>query len=136
MENTFGHFGHNHNMDVEKKNPNALTYGISPSAPASIKPVDIETWKATVSPTFKHYFTERYNELVKEYETLVKDYQINQLLYESSIGFKPLIGKTYYLYKKDNGTAFISLVTPDEAFWKGCVGAFKFNAQYAWEEVL
>lgn len=136
MENTFDHFGHNHNMDVEKKNPNALTYGISPSAPASIKPVDIETWKATVSPTFKHYFTERYNELVREYEELVRDYQINQLLYESSIGFKPLIGKTYYLYKKDNGTAFISLVTPDEAFWKGCVGAFKFNAQYAWEEVL
>ena len=28
-----------------KKNPNALTYGISPSAPASIKPVDIEEWK-------------------------------------------------------------------------------------------
>jgi hypothetical protein len=97
-------------MDDEKKNPNALTYGISPSAPASIKPVDIDKWKAVVAPTFKHYFTERYNELVKEYEKLVKDYQINQLLYESSIGFKPIIGQTYYLYKKENGSAFISMV--------------------------
>ncbi len=124
------------NMDDEKKNPNALTYGITPSAPASIKPVDIEKWKAVVSPTFKHYFTERYNELVKEYEELVRDYQINQMLYESSIGFKPIIGETYYLYKKENGTAFISIVSPDQAFWGGYVGAFKFNAQYAWEEVL
>lgn len=122
--------------DDKDKNPNALTYGISPSAPASIKPVDIESWKATVSPTFKHYFTERYNELVREYEELVRDYQINQLLYESSIGFKPIIGQTYYLYKKENGSAFISMVSPEETFWDGYIGAYKFNAQYAWEEVL
>jgi hypothetical protein len=123
-------------MDDEKKNPNALTYGIGPSAPASIKPVDIEGWKAVVSPTFKHYFTERYNELVHTYEELVRDFQINQMLYESSIGFKPIIGKTYYLYKKNNAVAFISMVSPDESLWDGYVGAYKLNAQYAWEEVL
>ena len=39
--------------DDKDKNPNALTYGISPSAPASIKPVDIDKWKAVVAPTFK-----------------------------------------------------------------------------------
>jgi hypothetical protein len=134
LENTIQVCGRN--MDDKKKNPNALTYGITPSAPASIKPVDIESWKAVVSPTFKHYFTERYNELVKQYETLVRDYEINQLLYESSMGFKPIIGKTYYLYTKNNGPAFISMIDPGEAFWDGYVGAFKFNAQYAWEEVL
>jgi len=122
--------------DDMDKNPNALTYGITPSAPASIKPVDIESWKAVVSPTFKHYFTERYNELVSEYEKLMRDYNVNQLLYESSLSFKPIIGQTYYLYKKGNGSSFISLIKPEETFWDGYVGAFKFNAQYAWEEVL
>ena len=67
----------------EERNPNALTYGISPSAPASIRPVDIEQWKGKVAPTFKHYFTERYNELVRQYEELVNDYHINKMLYES-----------------------------------------------------
>ena len=31
----------------DKKNPNALTYGISPSAPASIKPVEVDKWVDT-----------------------------------------------------------------------------------------
>ena len=118
------------------KNPNALTYGISPSAPASIHPVDIEKWKNEVKPTFKHYFTERYNELVKQYEQLVKDYHINKMLYESEIKFEPIIGQTYYLYKRASGSTFITIVAPGQAFWGGYIGAFKFNAQYAWEEVL
>jgi hypothetical protein len=122
--------------DDENKNPNALTYGITPNAPATIHPVDVDTWKAEVSPTFKHYFKERYDVVVQDYEKLVREYSINKMLYESSISFKPNIGDTYYLYKKQNGSAFISLVNPAQAFWGGYVGTFKLNAQYAWEEVL
>ena len=120
----------------QEKNPNALTYGISPSAPASISPVDIEKWKGSVSSTFKHYFKERYDVLVKQYEDLIKDYQINKMLYESELGFEPIIGQTYYLYKRASGVTFISPVPPQHAFWSGYIGSFKFNAQYAWEEVL
>ena len=120
----------------EDRNPNALTYGISPSAPASIRPVDIEQWKGKVAPTFKHYFTERYNELVRQYEELVNDYHINKMLYESELGFEPIIGEIYYLYRKEKGSSFISLVEPDTAYWDGYIGAFRFNAQYAWEKVL
>jgi hypothetical protein len=123
-------------MSDENKNPNALTYGITPSTPATIHPVDIDSWRAEVSPTFKHYFKERYDEIVREYENLVKEYNINRMLYESTLSFKPNIGDTYYLYRKDDGTAFLSLVNPTHAFWKGYIGAFKLNAQYAWEEVL
>jgi hypothetical protein len=28
------------------------------------------------------------------------------------------------------------MVSPEETFWDGYIGAYKFNAQYAWEEVL
>ena len=123
-------------MDDENKNPNALTYGITPSAPASIKPVDIDAWKSQVSPTFKHYFKERYDTLVKEYEEIVNDYNINKMLYETTMTFKPNIGQICYLYKRASGTTFVSLVPPESAFWGGYVGAFKLNAQYSWEEVL
>ena len=115
---------------------NALTYGCTPSSPASISPVDIGTWKATVEPTFKHYFTEKYDTLVREYEQLFREYQVNKVLYESAVGFQPIIGTTYYLYKKRDNTAFISMVEPSHAFWSGYVGAFKLNAQYTWVEVL
>jgi len=114
---------------------NALPYGRTPSSPASIIPTNIDEWKATVEPTFKHYFKEKYDTLVREYEQLVKEYQINKLLYESSIGFTPIIGVTYYLYIKRNGISFLSIISPSEAFWEGYVGTFKMNTQYAWEEI-
>jgi hypothetical protein len=119
---------------MDEARPNALTYGITPSAPASISPVDIDKWKATISPTFKHYFTEEYNELVRKYEKLVRQYEINKLVYESEINFKPDIGKTYYLYQNKNGIRFLSMVEPEFAFWGGFLGKFKLNSQYAWEE--
>ena len=98
---------------------NALTYGRTPSSPASISPVDIDKWKATVEPTFKHYFTEKYDAIAREYEQLLREYQVNKLLYESAMGFQPIIGNTYYLYTKKDNTTFISLVEPSQAFWSG-----------------
>ena len=115
-------------------NPNALTYGIVPSAPSSLKPVDIDTWKATISPTFKNYFTEEYNSLVRQYESLVRKYEINKLVYESKISFEPVIGNIYHLYQKNNGERFLSLVNPEHTFWNH-VGSYRLSAQFSWEEV-
>lgn len=122
-------------IPYEDVRDNALTYGRTPSSPASITPLDINQWKATVEPTFKHYFKEKYDTLVRDYETLLREYHVNKLLYESAVGFEPIIGVTYYLYMKRNNTAFLSIVSPAEAFWDGYVGTFKLNSQYAWEEV-
>lgn len=119
----------------EKKLQNSLTYGISPSAPASIKPVDIDRWIGKVEPTFKHYYEERYNHLVKQFETLAKDYEINKMCYEASLGFEPNIGHIYHLYRKDNGNTFLSIVEPQYVFWGNHLGSYRLNAQYAWEGV-
>ncbi len=118
-----------------KHNPNALTYGISPSAPASIKPVDVDKWVGKVEPTFKHYYEERYNDLVRQYEELVKDYEINKMCYEASLGFEPNIGQVYHLYRKGDGSTFLSIVEPQYAFWGNHIGSYRLNAQYAWEQV-
>lgn len=117
------------------KNPNALTYGISPSAPASLNPVEIEKWKANVSPTCKHYFYEKYEELVRQYQSLVDEFNINRMIYESSIGFEPIIGHIYFLYEKPDGTRFLSLIDPQYTFWPGFLGKFRLNAQFTWEKV-
>jgi hypothetical protein len=119
----------------DKKNPNALTYGISPNAPASIKPVDIEKWKGKVAPTFKHYYEERYADLVRQYEQLVHDYELNKLCHEAAVGFEPNIGQVYHLYRKRDGSTFLSLVEPQHAYFGEYIGSYRLNAQYAWEEV-
>ncbi len=117
-----------------EKNPNALAYGISSSAPASISPIDIEKWKGNIAPTLRNYFTEEYNDLVRQYETLVKKYNINKMIYESHVGFEPVIGHIYYLYQKTNGQRFLSLVPPETTFWN-YVGSYRLTAQYAWEDM-
>jgi hypothetical protein len=61
-----------------KKNVNALSYGTTPNSPASIKPVEVDKWIGKVEPTFKHYYEERYNDLVRQYEHLVHDYPVNK----------------------------------------------------------
>lgn len=120
---------------MTEPNPNALTYGITPSTPASLKPVEIDKWKAEVSPTFRHYYEERYTDLVRQYETLIGEYETNKMCYESSIAFKPIIGHAYFLYQKYDGSRFFSMIAPEYAFWKGYIGKFRLNAQYAWEEI-
>ena len=115
-------------------NPNALTYGIVPSAPASLKPVDIDTWKATVSPTFKNYFTEEYNDIVRQYEQLKEKYHINKMIYESQIAFEPVIGHVYHLYQRSNGERFLSLVEPQQTFWN-YIGSYRLTVQYSWEKI-
>lgn len=120
--------------EAPEKNPNALSYGISSSAPASIKPVDIETWKTTVEPTFRNYFTEEYNSLIRQYEELVKKYHVNKLVYESQIGFKPAIGHIYHLYQRSNGTRFLSLVSPETTSWHH-IGSYRMTSQYSWEQI-
>jgi hypothetical protein len=130
-------------MSIEELTPvpyetvrdNALHYGRSPSAPASISPVDIDQWKAEVSPTFKNYFTERYNALVRDYEELVEEFNLNKLVYESEINFKPVIGEIYHLYTRSNMTRFLSLVHPSTTYWSGYLGSFRLTTQYAWERV-
>ncbi len=118
----------------EKENPNALTYGIYPNAPASIKPIEVDKWKGKVEPTFRHYYEERYNNLIKQYTELVNDYEINKMCYEASLSFEPRMGEIYHLYRKRDGGTFLSMVNPKHAFWDGYEGSFKLNAQYAWEK--
>ena len=61
--------------------------------------------------------------------------QINKMVYESSMNFSPLIGHTYYLYERQDGSKFISILSHEETRWEGYIGAFRLKAQYTWEKV-
>jgi hypothetical protein len=46
------------------------------------------------------------------------------------------MGQVYHLYRKRDGTTFLSMVEPQYAYWGECLGSFRLNAQYAWEKVI
>ncbi len=118
----------------EQFRENALTYGRTPSSPATIRPAEIEKWRKQVSPTFRHYIQKQYDEIVEQYQALVEQYELNKMIYESDMSFEPVMGQVYHLYEDRNGGRFLSLVSPeDKPFWGGYIGSYKLNSQYAWE---
>lgn len=121
-------------IEIDHKPTHSLPYARTIGS-AKIEPANIEHWKALVSPTFKHYFDKKYLELVRQYELLIREYCINKLIYESYIGFEPIIGRDYYLYNTER-SRFLSLVSPDTAFWGGYIGTFILNSRYGWEEPI
>ena len=124
-----------HEDSMEDKRPNALTHGIYPNSPASLSPIPIQEWKATIAPVLRHYFQAESDELIWKYEQLVEKFNVNRMVYESSINFEPVIGQTYYLYERENGMRFLSLVEPEYSGWSGFIGRYRLSAQFAWEEV-
>ena len=115
-----------------KKKPNILPYGSNVGAP-SIKPTDISSWKDEKVITTNHYFSSRYDEIKKDYLKLMDEYEWNTLVYNSEFRFKPIMGKVYFLYQKDDGKLFLSLIEPNE--WdKIFIGAFKLISDNRWEK--
>ena len=81
------------------------------------------------------YFNSRLDELKQEYIKLMEEYDNTKLVYESDYSFQPIVGETYYVYSKDNGKNFLSLIKPNE--WKKeCLGGFKLLNNGTWEKIL
>ena len=119
--------------DNVAKKPNLLPYGSNVGAP-SIKPTDISSWKDEKVVTTNHYFSSRYDEIKKDYLKLMKEYEWNTLVYNAEFRFKPVMGKVYFLYQKDDGKLFLSLIEPNE--WdKIFIGAFKLISDNRWEKI-
>ena len=119
--------------DQVADNPGLLPYGSNVAAP-SINPQDIAVWKSEKVVKTNNYFSARYEEIKEEYRKLIEQYEWNKLVYESDFRFEPVKGKTYFLYQKDNGKLFLSLIEPE--LWNQIfIGAFKLDSEDKWEKV-
>jgi len=65
--------------------------------------------------------------------------ELSMIIYDAKLSFNPVIGQTYYLYEKADGTHLVSLVGPKE--WgakipfKAFIAAVKLLADHTWKEV-
>lgn len=52
--------------------------------------------------------------LVKQANLLKQRVEISERIYLAQMNFEPLIGHTYYLYEKKDGSDVLSMIAPDE----------------------
>ena len=96
--------------------PNAyvLPYGSNLSAPAIKPDYSLSGWKVGAVHSANKHYEERFNKLKKEFEELSEDVKWNEIIFNSEMRIKPVIGNIYHLYKKENEKYFMSLFAPNE----------------------
>ncbi|WP_017729888.1 DUF2452 domain-containing protein [Nafulsella turpanensis] len=52
--------------------------------------------------------------LAEQAQEIQKRAEVSERIYTSHMNFEPLIGHTYYLYERKDGTDLLSMVAPDE----------------------
>ena len=114
-------------------NASILTYGSNVSAPA-IQMEDVDSWKFRGVNKVNQQLTTKFNELKKEYQRLVEEYQWNELVYKAKFSYEPVIGETYHLYIGNDGGVFLSLISPNE--WnRECIGSFQLDSSQKWIKI-
>jgi hypothetical protein len=118
--------------DAYSENARLLPYGSDLSAPA-IKLDDIDSWNLDKTKKANNYFSTKFEEIKKQYESLVDEMNWSELIFNSGYKFEPIIGKSYFLYQKDD-EVFLSMVTPKEWSLK-CLGEFKMTTDNIWRKI-
>ena len=116
--------------EKEGYNAKILPYGSNVSAPA-ISHDDVATWKIRGVSKVNHQFTAKFNELKEEYKKLIDEYKWNDLVYNASYSFEPVIGEVYHLSSRESGELFLSLIEPTQ--WKkDYVASFRLESTQKW----
>lgn len=111
-------------------NANVLPYSTNVGAPA-IRIDDVVSWKTRGISNVNKELANKFNELKIQYESLMEEYQWNELVYGAKFSFEPVIGEIYHLYLGADGIHFLSLISPQE--WnKEHIGTFKLNSEKKW----
>ncbi len=110
-----------------------LTYASNVGAPV-IRLEDVGGWKQIQAQNANKIFTKKYEEIKDEFKKLVDEVSWNEFVYSATYNFVPVIGETYYLYERDNGTIFLSLIEPNEWNMK-CLGATILESNNKWLKI-
>ena len=108
-------------------------YGTSASSPV-IKPLNTATWRNDGVDRVNKQFKSKFDELKKEYEAMMEQFEYNDLVYNAKFNFEPIIGEVYYLYNDKKEESFLSIIQPDQCNFK-YLGSFRLNSQKMWEKL-
>ncbi|TXB66880.1 DUF2452 domain-containing protein [Vicingus serpentipes] len=121
--------------ETQTYNANLLPYGTNIGAP-SIQASGVSTWINTSVTSFNHTFKNKIELIKSDYQALINEYEINDMLYKADMSFEPIVGKVYHLYFSDKkGKNFLSLIPPSS--WKmEHIGSYVLNNDKTWKKVI
>ena len=111
-----------------------LTYGSNIGAPV-IKTNDVSTWRQNKVKEVNDQFRAKYEELKKEAEKLIDEYNWNDLIYSKvQYNFQPSVSQIYHLYMRKDDSMFMSLIEPTSWNMK-YVASFRLDSNNKWSKV-
>lgn len=133
------------NVEIYHKQLSVLPYASSVGSVA-IKPTEEGVIKHKALLAMEQQTDMQLNQIRQQIELLARQAQelrkrkeLSLMIYEAKLSFTPVIGQTYYLYEKKDGTHLLSLVSPKE--WGGhgpfkqFISAVKLLADHTWMEI-
>lgn len=115
-------------------NAGLLPYGTNIAAPRIVE-TGVSHWKNASISSFNHTFTSKIEALKNDYQRLIDEYNINEMLYQAKMNFEPIVGQVYHLYlDTNNDQKFLSLIPPT-SWKKEFLGSYKLNHEKVWEKV-
>jgi len=108
-----------------------LTYGSNIGAPA-INTGDVQTWKINKVSEINSNFKSKYEEIKKDIENLIEEYNWNDLIYTRvTFNFQPVAGNIYHLYERKDSSMFLSMISP-ESWSQKYIGSFRLDSNSKW----
>jgi hypothetical protein len=119
--------------DKVAENPGLLPYAHTVGS-AVIRPEDKGKIKSRALTAMRQQTERQMSQLYKQMQLIAeqaneikKRVEISEKIYSSEIGFEPIVGETYYLYEKPEGTNILSMIGPNE--WGSKIPYQKFISQ-------
>jgi len=109
-------------IDKDKiaENPHSLPYSHNVGGFA-IKPIDKGRLKGNAIAAMEEQTDIQLKQIKEQIDLLAKQAkdlqfrkEISYQIYGAEMGFKPVIGKTYHLYERENGNRVLSLIGPNQ----------------------
>lgn len=120
---------------MKDKKKSLLKYADNVASPV-IKQDGVKAWQTDSLKSVNRHFSQKFEEIKKEYSKLIDAFKWNELIYKSKYSFKPLQGKVYHLYQKNDTDKdlFLSIIDPSE--WNMLfIGSFKLLSNNKWEKI-
>lgn len=118
------------NTETKRYDAALKPYGTDLGAPA-ITTTDSIAWKNRNISKVNNHLSTKFKELKKEYEGMLEQYNFNNLIYNSDFNFEPIVGQTYHMYKRENESTFLSIISPEECNFNH-VDSFYLDADGIW----
>ncbi|MDP5231958.1 MAG: DUF2452 domain-containing protein [Cellulophaga sp.] len=108
-------------------------YATSVGAPVITTP-DTVSWKNRNIHQVNKQIDAKYKELKTQFDSLMEQFEYNNLVYSASFNFEPIVGYTYHLYRGATDEPFLSVIAPYECNFD-YIGTFKLNADKIWQKI-